>query len=80
MVGIIPGLSSALSVISVNYGFFRSTANNMANSQTNGFRSERARSETLSPAGESFNGLVDGEAVSYLQSLDAPGDLSAGGT
>lgn len=52
----------------------------MANSQTNGFRSERARSETLSPAGESFNGLVDGEAVSYLQSSDAPGDLSAGGT
>jgi flagellar hook protein FlgE len=79
MVGIVPGLQSALSAIGANSKFFRSTANNIANSETTGFRAERARFETQAPSGTRFNGLVDGAAASLLQSTGVPGDLSAGG-
>lgn len=79
MVGIVSGLSTALGAIDANSKFFRSTANNVANSETTGFRAERARFESRAPTGSQFNGLVDGAAASFLQSTGVPGDLSAGG-
>lgn len=79
MVGIVSGLNNALSAIGANSRFFRSTANNVANSETTGFRAERARFESVAPAGTAFNGLVDGGTAAFVQSTGAPGDLSAGG-
>jgi flagellar hook protein FlgE len=79
MVGIVSGLNSALSAIGANSGFFRSTANNLANSETTGYRAERPRFASQAPTGTRFDGLVDGGTAAFLQSSGAPGDLSAGG-
>jgi len=79
MVGIVSGLSNALSGIASNARFFRSTANNLANSQTTGFRAENPRFETQATGGARFNGLVDGSTAAFLQATGAPGDLAAGG-
>lgn len=79
MVGIVSGLSSALSGIASNARFFRSTSNNLANSETTGFRAEKPRFETQSTNGTRFNGLVDGGTAAFLQATGVPGDLSAGG-
>jgi flagellar hook protein FlgE len=79
MVGIVSGLTSALSAIGANSKFFRSTANNVANIETTGFRAEQARFESQAATGTRFNGLVDGGTAAFLQSTGGPGDLSAGG-
>jgi flagellar hook protein FlgE len=79
MVGIVSGLNNALSAIGANSRFFRSTATNISNSETTGFRAERERFETQTTGGTRFNGLVDGSAAAFLQATGAPGDLSAGG-
>jgi flagellar hook protein FlgE len=79
MVGIVSGLSNALSGIASNARFFRSTANNLANSETTGFRAEKPRFETQPTSGARFNGLVDGSTAAFLRATGAPGDLSAGG-
>ena len=79
MVGIVSGLSNALSGIASNARFFRSTANNLANSETTGFRAEKPAFETQATGGTRFNGLVDAGTAAFLQATGAPGDLSAGG-
>ena len=79
MVGIVSGLSNALSGIASNARFFRSTANNLANSETTGFRAEKPNFETQPTGGTRFSGLVDGGTAAFLQAAGAPGDLSAGG-
>lgn len=79
MVGLVSGLNNALSAITANSRFFRSTANNLANSETTGFRAEQPRFETQPAGGSRFTGLVDGGTAAFLQNTGAPGDLSAGG-
>ncbi len=79
MVGIVSGLNNALSAIGANSRFFRSTANNIANPETTGFRAERPRFETQPTGGSRFIGLVDGGTAAFLQATGVPGDLSAGG-
>lgn len=78
MVGIVSGLNNALSAIGANSSFFRSTTNNIANSETTGFRAQQARFETRATGGTQFNGLVDGGTAAFLQSTGNPGDLAAG--
>jgi flagellar basal body rod protein FlgG len=77
MAGISASLNTALSAITANSRFFRSTANNVANLETDGFRAEQARFDARSPAGTEFRGLMDDGAVLGASSVDGSEDTGS---
>jgi flagellar hook protein FlgE len=77
MAGISASLNTALSAITANSRFFRSTANNVANLETDGFRAEQARFDARAPAGTEFRGLIDDGAVLGASSVDGSEDTGS---
>lgn len=77
MAGISASLNTALSAITANSRFFRSTANNVANLETDGFRAEQARFDARAPAGTEFRGLMDDGAVLGASSVDGSEDTGS---
>ena len=70
-------LNTALNAITANSRFFRSTANNVANLETDGFRAEQARFDARAPAGTEFRGLMDDGAVLGASSVDGSEDTGS---
>ena len=77
MAGISASLNTALNAITANSRFFRSTANNVANLETDGFRAEQARFDARAPAGTEFRGLMDDGAVLGASSVDGSEDTGS---